>query len=275
MSIPAPVPAIDKIWFIGDEFTSRSFESYFKDRPGSSNPADSDCYCASNFDVSSFYANKFTSNNPNMVSRVINQMHKAITDEKLFPKWVVIVLDDDLIRYINEEGKNLTESMEKLINYIMIEHNKYVAAQKDYLLKKSKRPGIPGIIWIEAPNHMSFPNNEERDQFNKALATIAPLHKNVHALQLKKIWEETNTNLYLEEQRRFTAQGWRRYWSAVDKMVRYADTIFIKKLQRKEKEQHNYSSSKHHDYDRYHWSRYEEDRCRSPSVRRRRLPTPK
>ena len=235
-----PIPALEKIWIVGDEFMSRSFDQHFMQ------PDEDEFYTRENYDVFGFHTNQYMSNNPSMVSRIINQLEKAITEQVLLPKWLVIVLDDDLIKSVKYDKYGISDAYGRIINHIMVEHGRHIKSQKDYLPKKSKRPGIPGVIWIEAPNHMNFHNNDMREKFNKSMNSMAAFHDGYNVLQLKKIWEETNSNLYLDEYRRYTATGLAKSWLAVDHTIKYADTILLKKLQRKEKDNGNYK--------KYHWA---------------------
>ena len=50
-------------------------------------------------------------------------MEKAISEQKLLPKWVVIVLDDDLLKYLNFNQYGISDALGRLINYIMMEHD--------------------------------------------------------------------------------------------------------------------------------------------------------
>ena len=135
---------------------------------------------------------------------------------------------------------------------------------------------MPQIVWIEAPVHSNFSNNTDRIEFNKSLNTAAQFYPKVHVLGLKKIWDPDNVNLYHKESRCFTADGYQYYWSAIDKTVKYADTILVKKLakhaeQPLNKENNFQTSKKLIHSDQFHWRRHG---YTSSSTRRFKLPTP-
>ena len=158
----------------------------------------------------------------------------------------------------------------------MSEYTKIVEMQaRDYLPPKARKQGYPCFIWISPPQHKGFWNNELREQFAKSLEKMGNLHDNVEILQLKKVWDPENSSLFLGREGRFTPEGLRFYWEAVDKAVRYADTIYFKKMfqkkvksssgkqvQRSPKQQvaskvvRRFPS----DYHRYHWSKEDRDR---------------
>ena len=227
-----------------------------------------------NFDVSGYMNGRFTSSNPSMIGRLFNALISAINGKEesktvtLLPKYIVVVPDDNIIKSLNHYGAGMGTALNKMIEKVMNEHEKALKIYCDYLPEKSKCKESPVIIWILAPMHDNFANNSERNLFNKCVQSKAKLHDNVVALQLKKVWDCTDTNLYIKENRRFTALGYTSYWQAIDKTVKYCDTILIKKILSKTakdqkqptfgKKKFNSTKKLHHfqqKQDKYHWRR--------------------
>ena len=203
----------------------RSFKRYFQDR-------DHQCYggyTKDHFDTLGFMNDKYLSNNQNMISRLQNCLHKAISDEIILPKMIVIPLDEDLIQYLNHPGPNVTKALTHMIDAVMSEFSKLAAQQWEYLPKRSTREDYPKFIWIEAPLHNNFSNNVKRMKYNKALRDAAQFHDDMYALMLKKIWNPNDDSLYAADFRRFTNDGYRAYWTAIDATIKFADTILLKK----------------------------------------------
>ena len=48
-------------------------------------------------------------------------------------------------------------------------------------------------------------------------------------LPLKKVWDAKDNNLFLKDSQCFTTDGYLAYWEAIDRTVRYFDSIFLKK----------------------------------------------
>ena len=86
----------ERIWVVGDDFASRSFDPYFK-----LNKDSEDTYMMSNYKVTGYNNNKFLSVNQNMVSRLRNTIVTGFKEQTYAPKFVIIVLDDDLVKYVN------------------------------------------------------------------------------------------------------------------------------------------------------------------------------
>ena len=101
--ISGKIPGYENIWFIGNSFMVRSFRQYFQDREQESYRG----YIKKHFQTSGYMSDKYISNNPNMTGRIQNCLVKVIHDQLLLPKMIVIVLDDDIIHFINHAGQEL------------------------------------------------------------------------------------------------------------------------------------------------------------------------
>ena len=236
--LSAPVLAYDRCFIFGDEFCSRSFEQYFRSRKNS----DYNNYTKANFDVHSFF-NNFTSDNPSVISRFVNLLvsaTKAVHQGQRpwpLPKIIIIVPDDDLIQILHESmnSKGLAKQFSRILNFIMTDYERSIASFKESLPAKCLKQDYPNLLWIQAPIHDGFYNNPERHKFNRALDEVVKLHSNVYTLILKKVWDPKDPNLYVEEAHRFTAAGYQGYWEAVNKTIRYFDSVVLKNKGKKQK----------------------------------------
>ena len=115
----------------------------------------------------------------------------------------------------------------------------------------------PHFIWIEPPLNKSFSSsdNERWGIFAKELVNVTSLHKNTFALQLKKVWDSNDKSLYNRDEKSFMAAGFAAYWNSVDKAVKYADTILLKKEAAKKTKEDK--KTRHHNnrlsFERFHW----------------------
>ena len=181
-------------------------------------------------------ANRFMKYDQNLLSRVRNLFAEAIQKNVLLPKLLVIVLDDDLIKFLSTKKINITtDSVGDTVNKLMKQLERLVKSQKEFLQKRSKKINYPQIVWIQAPTHTNFRNNSEREILNESMIHMAKLQEFTTILELKKIWDPEDSNLFLYESERFTAVGYSTYWKAIDCTIRYADTILFKKLDSKKK----------------------------------------
>ena len=280
-SFAEAVKGYERIWIFGDDFSFRSLDRYFVNRSDNLQG-----YVHDTLEINGYVNNEYNSLDRSILSRMQNMLVNAITEQKLFPRFILIVMDNDIMKSLNEDVTKSQSNLEKVMNWLMNEHSRIVETYKEHLQQKAKKDFYPYFIWIQAPTHVNFRDNAERERFNQVIERVSKLHDNTAVLALKKIWDPQNKSLYLERENRYTTDGLRFYWEAVDKTVKYADTILFKKLQaqklKKCKEGNASESSligreapsyrrkfksNYNRYDKYHWY--------SDRQRRRRNSTPK
>ena len=151
-----------------------------------------------------------------------NTFAEALSKEKHLPKAVVVVPEDNLIQYeaLDEYGVSLTYG--HLLHYIFSEFNRLLRIKIEMLPKKARRN--VHIIWIHPPFHCYFKDNNLRHKFSKALDTMAAMYPNNWSLQLKKVWNTEDPNLYIRDAKRYTATGLMTYYLAIDRTVRFWNT---------------------------------------------------
>ena len=214
-----------------DEFGSKSFEKYFKPRDISDG-----YYSKTHFDVTGYSSNSY-GDNPSTIARFANLLKKAVSTvgagKKLqpMPKIIVIVPDNDIIKCFSTCDATsgcLTKPFGMVINFIMTEYERGTSSYKEGLPSKAKKDMYPYFLWILLPIHDKFSDNAERLKFNNSAEEMAKYHTNVKCLELKKVWDSHDGSLFSDEGR-FTSEGYRKYWDAVDKTVRYCDSVVLKK----------------------------------------------
>ena len=87
--------AYESLWLIGDNFMSRSYGEYFL---MNSSKGISEGYMRKGFDVKAYYSNKFVTNNRSVLSRIRNNLVKAVNDNYLLPKAIIMILDYDILQ---------------------------------------------------------------------------------------------------------------------------------------------------------------------------------
>ena len=121
-----------------------------------------------------------------------------------------------------------------------------------------KQPLHPTFIWIAPQNHTNFKDNTERRLFSRALDTAVEYHDSTFSLRLRKVWDIKDPTLFKSRDNKYTSAGYTAYWNAVDKAVKFADTLLMKKelskfdkKQNNSKDQQQHSGHQHHD--KYQW----------------------
>ena len=227
LSVSEPLVAYEKIWILGDNFASNSVGQHYSSRKNGGK-----MYMKHKFDSSIYIDNDIKSAGTNAFSRLCNQLMRAINEQSVFPKIIVIVPDDDLAKYFKPEDKEVSKNLGRALNWVAVEFDRVIAAHKEKLPAKVLKEKYPTIIGIEAPLHDNFVNNVIRMKFNKALEMVCQFHNDVYPLRLKKIWDGQDNSLFSHDEVRYTFNGLRAYWEAVDKTVKFADTILLQKSAR-------------------------------------------
>ena len=236
---------------LGDEFGFNSFNKYYV-----LHQTDEEEYMKNAFEIGGFMNNKSKSYDVNVLSRFRNNLIGVISDQLILPKIIVIVPDNDLIRYFwYKDTKDVVCRYSRMLKWLMCQYNRSVSSQKEYLPEKSQKDDWPFFLWIIPPLHSRIRSkeNELREQFVMALTNVASLHENTYVLELKKKWDPEDHNLYNRTECTFTAEGLIAYWNAVDKTVKYFNTLVLKKRERKKLTATDKTSSQKED--KYHWSK--------------------
>ena len=194
---------------------------------------DESSYIKRNFEVSQFTTNSFVSNDNNILSRMFNLLVRAFLEKKALPKLIVVVLEDEIIKFMHHKqeqaGISVKFKFKKSIMWLMREYTKAIECFKEYLPEKAKREKYPHVTWIQPVTNVNLANNPDRDRFGGDLKTYASLFPNMSALKLVQVWDIYDRNLHLGPQQRFINEGKSQYWRAIDKTVRFCDTNILKK----------------------------------------------
>ena len=222
-----PFKGLEKIWILGDKFMFGSYNRYFYQQP------EENYYIRRRFEVSSFMSNLDHSVDTNIVSRFRNLLAGTIAENPLLPKLIVLVPDADIISFYGQKSNaGSSRGFAYMLNWIMHEHNKILDIYKDKLPEKCKKAYYPQMVWIELPGHTGFSEeqSELRARFNTSLREIAKSHENISVLELKKIWNPKDPELYSVENECFSAAGLRSYWLVVDRTLQFCDTTIMHRV---------------------------------------------
>ena len=107
-------------WIVGDNFTVRTFRNHFK--------KDADYYMKKNYHVFPFCNSRFASSNQNMLAQLQNSMAMGFNQTKenvhALPKYVVIVLDDDLITFLDFKEDGVATLLGTWVEWLVDSFNK-------------------------------------------------------------------------------------------------------------------------------------------------------
>ena len=128
------VRAYDKVWFIGDEFMDTSFQKHFLDICNEDGKAN---YMTAHYDVTGFSKSTIFRGFGNAVSKIRNQLVKAINEQILLPKAILIVADDDILDALDHYQAGITVGIGKIVKYLANQLHWIVTAHKEKLPTRS------------------------------------------------------------------------------------------------------------------------------------------
>ena len=180
---------------------------------------------------------RWSSNNENMLSRLRSSLATGIAQQKsgLLPKYIVVVLDDDLITFLDFKEEGVATLLGTWIKWLAKEFTSLIQERKDQVPKKSKGDGQPLFYWMAAPTHTCF--SRERYalhvKFNLSLDSVIRANpSNMRVIKMKEGWNPKDSFLVVND--RMTDAGLSAYWDAVDASLKFnshrRDLFMAKKL---------------------------------------------
>ena len=204
---------MDELWFVGDNFVSRCYRQFFKNAPETGK------YVKEKFEVSVYCNSRFISNELNIIIRMKTALLTAIEKKIKLPKYVVIVLENDVVEYARYNGSGISGILGRYTEGLTAAIQKIIQAQKEQLPLKAKREGYPVIYWVNAVHHKSFANSSLRTKFNHCLEAAVNMYDSMRVIKIKEIW--SYDDLALVNNNEMTPTGLSAYWKAVDALIRF------------------------------------------------------
>ena len=203
----------DEMWFLGDNCMAKSFKDHVEN-------SDYHLFCMAEYEVIGHFNSQLHCNNRNIVSRLVNMFVQAINKLKKFPRYVIIVLDDDLIHDVMQ-GFGISTMLGEWIHYLAKSFQEIVIQRKKALPLKAFKVDFPMFYWAAAPHHCNFLNGPQRAKFNNCLESVMKLYTNMRVLKMKEIWQYDNHHYIFQGSGAFSSYGLGKYWASIDAAVKY------------------------------------------------------
>ena len=210
------VRGFDELWFIGDSFIASTYRRNFK------KVGHDQLYCKRNFEVTAFCSSRFSDSNNNVLSRVVNTAAEAINKNIKLPKFIVVVLDTDLIEYLNYKNYGVSGMLGSWLEYLAKELDNMIRVRLEQLPDKARRSGEPFVYWASLPIHANFgDDNHVRSKFNVCLDSVVRMYGGtMRVMKLIEHWKKDDSNL-VSLTGRITEYGYNRYWRSLDSAIRF------------------------------------------------------
>ena len=155
-----------------------------------------------------------------MLSRIRSCLALGISERIKLPKYIVLILDDDLIKYLSYCDQGVAALYGEWIDWLAKTFTELVSSRKSILPTKATKIGYPQIYWVAPPSHCHFNNNQARKKLLNCLEVGLRLYENIRLIRMKEIWEFDNVNL-VDRQGRITPYGLSKYWQSVDSAIKF------------------------------------------------------
>ena len=108
----------------------------------------------------------------------------AINEKGKLPKFIVCILDVDLIEYINFESYGISILLGEGIEWLVKEFKDMIETCKSQLPSKAVKPDYPQVYWMAAPLHMNFDetSSNARKKLNMCLHSIMKQEPNMQVM---------------------------------------------------------------------------------------------
>ena len=205
------MPALMDIWFIGDAFLQDVFATMQTMKSTAAMDKQSPPYVYEQYNVFVFFTAQ-TSHQINFLARVQNAMMEAFNRRFHLPRYIVIMLDKDLIEVVNYFKYGESMILDKAIQWLSKELDRTIESRSEDLMQK--KPGAAysntKTVWtkmIPRKNMQQVSATERKilaakPKFNAILDDIAHKQRNNHVMNIISL-----ENQHYDRFGRLTYQG--------------------------------------------------------------------
>ena len=224
------------MWVIGDNFMSKSYRAHFLLRdhmlPTEEGTRDR-FFIKEGFNFKNYCNSRYNSPNSNMLQQLQNMMAMALNKNPKLPKFILLILDDDLIMYLDFKGEEVSSMLGTWLSWLMEQFESLISQRRDLLPMKSKRQYELCMYWCAVPVHSGFNTrrNEIRKKFNLCLESICKGKQDVRVIKMKERWSFEDKALVMND--KITELGMDAYWDSVDCAFKFnamKRDVFVAKL---------------------------------------------
>ena len=162
------------------------------------------------------FSTRFAVFQANMLVRMRNILVSTINKEKFLPKYIIFVIEDDLIKFMKNET-----NYKRALEWLMQEHIDILLKTKQIMPEKAKKEAEPKMLWILPSAHKNYLKNDERVKLGQQLIDLTADLSFIYALPLKQMWSDDNPALVNSRINRITEEGLGTLWHAVDRTARF------------------------------------------------------
>ena len=146
------------------------------------------------FNIFYFFSSKL-SNRRNVLLRVINAFTEGLNRRQHLPRYIIILLDKDILSLLDLDVAFLTKQLERCIAGLAKQMTRLIEARKEKLYKKKQgavpsSDEFPTLIWVELFDKPYMRNRfiqKNRNKFNKGINEVAIHEKNYRVMAIESL----------------------------------------------------------------------------------------
>ena len=128
-------------------------------------------YMKENYEVLLFCSSRYSDKNVNAVSRIVNSFMAAINSKVYLPSFIMVILDDDLIQFMQYKKYGVSTLYGTWIEYLAKLFVEIVDKKCSQLPASAQLEDKTQIYWVEPAAHSNFvsENRQMREKFTVCL----------------------------------------------------------------------------------------------------------
>ena len=203
------------VWIIGDNFVASSYRNHFKKVSGEH------LYTKKYFQVEAYCSSRFSDSNGNMISWLQISMAQAINKSTYLPDYIIIVLEDDIIEYLEYRNYGVSAMYGTWLEWLAKEFNELLHKKQALLPIGAKNDDETQIYWTTAVYHKLFTLTETqmREKFNNCMESVVQAYGNMRVIKVKEAWGSNNMSAVMNN--RITSTGLSLLWKGIDAAFKF------------------------------------------------------
>ena len=171
----------EELWVLRDNFVATTYRTHFR-------KARFESFIKNSFDVIGYCNSKFNSSERNMLIRLKTTLFKAIEKRVKLLRFIVTVLDNDLIQYLAYVNKGMASMIGEWFKWLTNCFSEISQQCRELLPPKAVRKDYPQIYFVAPPRHRFFMDEEIKILMNCMEVTVKSV-ENVRLIKMMEIWD--------------------------------------------------------------------------------------
>ena len=167
----------------------------------------------------------------NSVAHILNAFINALNNRAFLPKYILFVIEDDIIQDTKPFDHGITHMLEKQLSWLLKQVNKYITRCRDDL--HDKKLGAlssnfePRVIWLKMINPLDLDiehickARSVRARFNARMNNILISEKYMHIMAIMDVYDYPQK--YFDNFEKLSTSGLSIFWKEVDRKLRKFD----------------------------------------------------